>query len=144
MGHCLRWQEILMLVKARIDRWLAGDLAVLHVWSEVVRGGRSLSKHILSSFGTSQRSHSISIAKLAAPSAEILQEMLSKHPQTAPPILPSGTVPPPSTQGASAVQRRVRSFPNGSAPGLSLPKPSPWCSVLPHLWSSELGSGFSH
>ena len=56
---------------------------------------------------------------LATPSAEILEEMLSKHPQAAPPTLPSGQVPPPLTVSESAVKRGVRSFPNGSAPGPS-------------------------
>ena len=33
-GHRLRWREILGLVKARIQRWLDGDLAAL--WSGAV------------------------------------------------------------------------------------------------------------
>ena len=61
---------------------------------------------------------------LATPSAEVLEEMLSKHPQAAPPTLPSGQVPPPLTVSESAVKRGVRSFPNGSAPGPSGLRPS--------------------
>ena len=61
---------------------------------------------------------------LATPSAEVLQKMPSKHPQAAPPTLPSGQVPPPLTVSESAVKRGVRSFPNCSAPGPSGFRPS--------------------
>ena len=99
-GHRLRWREILTLVRSRIDRWLAGDIATL--WSEAIAGGKSLAKHMQSSSG-SQRSHNIRRAKLAVqdgqyskatkaltsnglatPSAEVLGEMLNKHPQVPP------------------------------------------------------------
>ena len=139
-GHRLRWREILTLVRSRIDRWLAGDLAAL--WSEAIAGGKFLAKRIESSSG-SQRSHNIRRAKLAVqdgqyskaikaltsnglatPSAEVLGEMLNKHPQAAPPTLPSVPVPPPLTLSETAVKRGVRSFPNGSAPGPSGLRPS--------------------
>ena len=109
-GHRLRWHEILRLVKSRIQRWLDGDLAAL--WSEAVAEGRSLSRRARSSAISSQRSQNIRRAKLAvqdsqyskaikaltsdslaSPSAEVLQEMLAKHPQSAPPSLPTGPVP---------------------------------------------------
>ena len=128
-GHRLRWREILKLVRSRIDRWLAGNLVAL--WSEAVSGGQSLSKRMQSSSRSSNPSHHIRRAKqavqdgqyskaikalsssgLATPSAEVLQEMLNKHPQAAPPTLPSSSVPPPLTLSESAVRRGVRSFPN--------------------------------
>ena len=142
-GHRLRWREILRLVKSRIDRWLAGDLAAL--WSEAAVEGRSLSRRCQPSAASaaSQRSSNIRRAKLAVqdgqyskaikflasdglatPSAEVLQEMLMKHPQSAPPKLPSGPVPPPASITESVVRRGVRSFPNGSAPGPSGLRPS--------------------
>ena len=112
-GHRLCWREILKLVRSHIQRWLAGDLVAL--WSEAVAEGLSLSRHSQSSSSPSQRSHNIKRAKLAiqdgqyskaiktltsdglaTPSAEVMQEMLTKHPQTAPPALPPGPVPPPS------------------------------------------------
>ena len=61
---------------------------------------------------------------LATPSAEVMQEMLAKHPQTTPPALPPGPVPPSATVTESTVQKAVRSFPNGSAPGPSGLRPS--------------------
>ena len=42
-----------------------------------------------------------------------IQEMLNKHPQAAPPTLPSSSVPPPLTLSEFAVRRGVRSFRNG-------------------------------
>ena len=139
-GHRLHWREILALVRSRIDRWLAGDLVAL--WLEAVAGGKSLAKRVQSSSG-SQQSSNIRRAKLAVqdgqyskaikaltsdglatPSAEVLEEMLGKHPQVAPPNLPSGQVPPPFTVSELAVKKGVRSFPNGSAPGPSGLRPS--------------------
>ena len=137
-GHRLRWREILQLVKSRLQRWLDGDLSAL--WSEAVTGASSLSKR---SFSASQHSINIRRAKLAiqhgqyskvikaltsdglaSPSAAVRQEMLSKHPQSAPPSLPPGPVPPPASVSDSAVHKCVRSFPNGSAPGPSGLRPS--------------------
>ena len=140
-GHRLRWWEILNLVKSRIRRWQAGDLVAL--WLEAVAEGRSLSRRTQSSSSSSQRSCNIRRAKLAiqdgqyskaikaltsdglaSPSAEVLQEMLTKHPKTVPPALPFGPVPPPASVTESAVRRGVRSFPNGSAPGPSGLRPN--------------------
>ena len=140
-GHRLRWREILKLVKSRIDRWLAGDLAAL--WSEAVSGGQSLLKRTGSSRESYQRNHHIRRAKQAVqdgqyrkaiealssngrapPSSDIQNEMLLKHPQTAPPTLPSGPVPPPITLSESGVLKGARSFPKGSAPGPSGLRPS--------------------
>ena len=137
-GHRLRWREVLRLVRTRIQRWVDGDLAAL--WSEAVAGAQSLSKRLLS---TSQHSSNIRRAKLAVqdgqfskaikaltsdglaiPSAAVLQDMLAKHPQSTPPSLPPGLVPPPVTVSESAVRKGVRSFPNGSAPGPSGLRPS--------------------
>ena len=139
-GHRLRWREITTLVRSRIDRWRAGDVASL--WSKAVAGGHSLSKRAQSSSG-SQRSRNIRRAKLsvqdgqyskaikaltsnglATPSAEVLEEMLEKHPQVPPPTLLSGPAPPPLILSESVVKRGVRSFPNGSAPGPSGLRPS--------------------
>ena len=45
--------------------------------------------------------------------------MLTKHPQSPPPSLPSDPVPPPMILSESIVSRSVRSFPRGSAPSPS-------------------------
>ena len=137
-GHRLRWREILGLVKSRIQRWVGGDLVTL--WSEAVEGAQSLSKR---SRSAPQRSINIRRAKmatqegqyskairaltsdgLATPSATVLQEMLTKHPQSASASLPPGPVPPSISVSESTVRKGVRSFPNGSAPGPSGLRPS--------------------
>ena len=48
------------------------------------------------------------------PSPEVLQEMVSKHPQATPPLLPLGPVPPSVILSDSAVLKGMRSFPNSS------------------------------
>ena len=145
-GHRLRWREILWLVKSRIQRWLDGDLSAL--WAEAVAEGLSLSRRARSSAASSQQSQNIRRAKLAvqdrqyskaikaltsdglaSPSAEVLQEMLAKHPQSARPSLPTGPVLPPTSVTESAVRKGVRSFPNGSSSG-----PSGLCPS--HLWEA--------
>ena len=137
-GHLLSWLEILKLVKSRIQRWLAGDLVAL--WSEAVDEGQSLSRRMQLSSSSSQLNRNIRRAKravqdgqysnaiksltsdgLSTASDEVLQEMLTKHPQTAPPSLP---VILPVSVTESVVRKAVKSFPNGSAPGLSGLRPS--------------------
>ena len=49
----------------------------------------------------------------------LLLLLLANHPQSAPPPLPSGPVPPPYTVSESVVRKGVKSFPNGSSPGPS-------------------------
>ena len=61
---------------------------------------------------------------LVAPSDEALHEMLNKHPQSAPPALPSSSVPPAVKLTESVILKGVKSFPNGSAPGPSGLRPS--------------------
>ena len=106
-------------------------------------GLQALFQRSQSSSPPSQRSHNIRRAKLAVqdgqynkaiktlssddlatPSAEVMQEMLVKYPQTTPPVLPPGTVPPSATVTESTVQKAVRSFPHGSAPGPTGLRPS--------------------
>ena len=129
-GHRLSWREMLKLAKSRIQRWLAGDLVAL--WSEAVDEGQSLSRRMQLSSSSSQLNRNIRRAKravqyskaiksltsdgLSLASAEVLQEMLTKHPQTAPPSLPV-TLPVSVTE--SVVRKAAKSFPNGSAPGPS-------------------------
>ena len=103
--------------------------------SESIAGAQSLSKH---SSTTSQLSINIRRARratqegqynkaiksltsdgLATPSVPVLQEMLSKHPQSVPPPFPSGLVPSPFTVSESVVRKGVKSFPTGSSPGPS-------------------------
>ena len=139
-GHRLRWREILLLVKSRLNKWLDDDIAGL--WADAVSGSRSLSKRA-GHAGGSLRNNNIRRAKQAAqdrrygkaiqaltsggvapPSPEVCEEMLKKHPQAAPPTLPTGPVPPPATLSESVVWKGVNSFPKGSAAGPSGLRPS--------------------
>ena len=61
---------------------------------------------------------------LATPSDSVFLEMLAKHPQSTPPPLPSGPVPPPYTISESVVRKGVKSFPNGYYPGPSGLRPN--------------------
>ena len=53
----------------------------------------------------------LSSSGLASPSPNVLQEMLTKHPQSPPPSLPTDPVPPPMVLSESIVSCSVRSFP---------------------------------
>ena len=133
-GHRLRWREIMQLVKSRLLRWLDGDIDTL--WSEVLECGQALLKrrkgmgHSCSNnahrarlavqsgrYGKAMKA--LSSAGIATPSPEVIQEMLNKHSQTAPPILPHGSVPSPTILSEAIVLKGVRSFPNDSAPSPS-------------------------
>ena len=61
---------------------------------------------------------------LASPSNEVLNEMISKHPQVPPATLPAGPAPTPPTISESAVKKSFKSFPSGSAPGPSGLRPT--------------------
>ena len=56
---------------------------------------------------------------VARASPEVLNEMLAKHPQAPPPSLPQGPLAPPPSITPESVLKAIRSFPTGSAPGLS-------------------------
>ena len=140
-SHRLCWQEILNLVKFPIQKWQGGDMVSL--WTKAVSGGKSLSKHRPPSSSSSQQSCNLRRARLAiqdgqyskainsltsnglaTPSDEVLQEMLAKHPQTAPPNSASWACPPPASVTKAVVCKCIQSFPNGSAPGPSGLHPS--------------------
>ena len=57
---------------------------------------------------------------LAPPSAEIVDEMLAKHPQSPLPPTPSSPAPPPGIVLEAQVAKALRSFPSDSAPGPSM------------------------
>ena len=52
-------------------------------------------------------------------SSEVMDEMLSKHPQSGPPSIPADPVPPPVQVVCVDIVRALRSFPSGTAPGPS-------------------------
>lgn len=61
---------------------------------------------------------SLTSGGLSKPSAEVLEEMLAKHPQEHPTPSPSGPVPKPSRYESDVI-KALRSFPSGIAPGPS-------------------------
>ena len=101
-GHRLRWREILQHVKERLRRWSDGEW--LSLWSEALADGQSLAsrrdkstsappthnirraKHAVQNGQYSMAITALSSEGLANPSTEVLQEMLSKHPQARPPF----------------------------------------------------------
>ena len=127
-GHSLPWQQILQAV---LQRWFAGHLVFL--WSEACAHARSFSNRArpAASSSSQQRSNArrarlavqngqftkaikaLSSESLALPSPLVMQD---KHPQAPPPSLPP--CPVPSSMEISD-RGRVKSFPKGSAPGLS-------------------------
>ena len=124
-------------MKTRLRRWLSGDLASLR--SEALACIHSQPSHKKATSGPttlrrlnarrarqavqadqcSKAIQALASIGLAPPSRNVLQEMLTKHPQAPPPSLPSDPVPPPMDLSESIVSHCVRSFPRGSAPGPS-------------------------
>ena len=122
------------MVKTRLRRWLSGYLASL--WSEalacihsqpshrkVTSGPTTLrrlnarrARQVVQAGQYSKAIQALASSGLAPPSPNVLQEMLTKHPQAPPPSLPSDPVPPPMDLSESIVSRCVRSFPSGSTP----------------------------
>ena len=58
-------------------------------------------------------------AGLAQASPEVINEMLTKHPQSPSPLLPSGPTSPPLQICERDIIKALQSFPNGTAPGPS-------------------------
>lgn len=141
-GNRLSWREILKKVRSKITRWQAGD--VMGLWSEVLAGEelsnnrRKKKKSKLSEADTLRASNvgrakraiaagqyrkglqALSSEGLAPATPEVLEEMLSKHPQSPLPLIPSSPAPPPISIKESDVVQALRSFPSDSAPGPSL------------------------
>ena len=115
----------------------------ISLWSEAVSQGQNLLKKSKVAGSSPQRKTNLRRAKqavqdgqfskaiaaltssgLAEPSADIVEELLAKHPQAPPPRLPSDPVPPATSVSELEVLRSSKSFPAGSAPGPSGLRPS--------------------
>ena len=77
---------------------------------------------------------------LAIPNAEVLEAMLSKHPQLPPPAMPTDPLPPSIKLSESLVLKGIRSFPVGSAPGPSGLRPSHLREAAPDQANNLLSS----
>ena len=132
------WRDTLKSVRARIRKWREGD--ILGLWSEVLDEGESLgrrrkpkkesSESLLTANARRARramengqykkaTQALTSSGLAQASQEVLVEMLAKHPQVDPPLIPSDPIPSPVMINEAAVVKALRSFPSGTAPGPS-------------------------
>ena len=138
-GRHMPWREIRKLVASRLRRWQAGDTHAL--WLEVIaeeeKAARQRKKPKNVSQGSPRRGNArrakaaveegqyrkaiqaLCSGGLAPASPEVLEEMLTKHPQAPTPTIPTGPVPPPADISDADVLRALKSFPSGSAPGPS-------------------------
>ena len=116
----------------------------MELWSEAVSEACKLIKRRQARFrGVSQRSHNIrrvksavqegryrkairtlTSARVADISEDVVREMRAKHPQSPPVNPPLGPAPPPIILHNAIVRKGVLSFPRGSAPGPSGLRPS--------------------
>ena len=135
-SHCC---DTLNTVRSRISRW--SKVNVWELWEELVAVDGRTKKHqrkpreITVEF---QREIKVRRARqaiedgqykkaiqalmsdgVAQASAEVLNEMLAKHPQASATPIPTGPVPQPLQFGVNDVVRALRFFPNGTAPGPS-------------------------
>lgn len=137
-GGRSHWREILKTVRARIAKWRDGE--VVELWEGVVAENDRLKRHHCRRpssieslrLANARRAHravedghyrkaiqSLSSAGLASATADVVDEMVAKHPQAGPSCIPSGTAPSPVQVREVDIVRALRSFPSGTAPGPS-------------------------
>ena len=139
-GGRSHWRNTLNSIRCRIRRWKAG--AFNDLWSEVLQEEKRLhNRRKRQNNDNSQRSQRAANARrarhavgddqyrkaiqalasdvLALPTVEVVDEMLSKHPQVTPPSIPADSVPPPAQIAEVDIVRALKSFPAGTAPGPS-------------------------
>lgn len=136
------WRNTQRLVQARIAQWRAEK--VTELWNDVLETSNRLSQRLsrnrpntspapeLLPLANARRTRRaaedgqyrkaiqlLSSAGIAQSSRDVLEAMLSKHPQSAPSSIPSPPPPPPVHVSESDVVRALQSFPSGTAPGPS-------------------------
>ena len=134
-GGRSHWRDTQKAVRSRIAKWKAGQL--LELWDDILVENNRLKnifeKRINSPVhGNIHRARravvdgqfrkalqTLSSAGFAPSSSDVYDAMLSKHPQSAPPPIPSTPVPPAIQVSELDVVRALQSFPNGTAPGPS-------------------------
>ena len=135
-GGRSHWRDTQKAVRIRIAKWRAGQLSEL--WVDTLelnnRHNRRLSQkrnnssfspnlfHVRRAVEDGQYRKAIQIlssAGIAHSSRDVFDDMLSKHPQSAPPPIPSSPAPPAVCVSEPDVVRALQSFPNGTAPGPS-------------------------
>ena len=139
-GDRLHWHEILKLIRSRISSWQSGDISGL--WSDFLasEGNTNRCRHVpkkasnldsLRAANARRARRAVEAGQyrkaiqaltsegLSPPTSDILDEMLTKHPQSPPPTTPS-PAPPSLKIYEESIIRAPRSFPGDSAPGPSL------------------------
>ena len=137
-GGRSHYRETLELVRGRICRWKAGEFTDL--WADVVEedlrwvrkrqrkaptpnslclSNARRARHLTEEGQYKKALQALLSEGIAGASAEVFDQMLSKHPQAAPPSLPQGPPPPPPHIASEIILKAIRSFPAGSAPGPS-------------------------
>ena len=138
-GGRTHWREVQRLVKTRIQRFQAGEVSEL--WSEALvesdkyarKRNPKKSSISLSKVNASRARRAVeegqyrkaiqalSSSGLANVTPDVIDEMLSKHPQCAPPTIPSDPSYHPALPdiSESLVLKAIRSFQSGTAPGPS-------------------------
>ena len=139
-GDRLHWHEILKLIRSRISSWQSGDISGL--WSDFLasEGNTNRCRHVpkkasnldsLRAANARRARRAVEAGQyrkaiqaltsegLSPPTSDILDEMLTKHPQSLPPTTPS-PAPPSLKIYEESIIRAPRSFPGDSAPGPSL------------------------
>ena len=135
-GGRSHWRDTQKAVMSRITKWRAGQLSEL--WDDVIGSNNRLNKHLSRRCNNStihaniNRAHRavedgqyrkalqfLSSTSIAPSSMEVLNSMVCKHPQSAPPLIPTSPIPPPVHISELDVARALKSFPNGTAPGPS-------------------------
>ncbi len=137
-GGRTHWRETQKLVKSRIRRWQNGEFSAL--WDEVLadwdcqvrkkkpkkppreslrKVNARRARRAVEDGQYRKAIQALSSEGLANVSPKVLEEMLAKHPQSAPPPIPPDPSPSPPNISEEEVLKALRSFPGGSAPGPS-------------------------
>ena len=134
-GGRSHWRDTQKAVRFRIAKWKAGQL--LELWDDIlvennrlknifekrtnspVHGNIHRARRAVEDGQFRKALQTLSSAGFAPSSSDVYDAMLSKHPQSAPPPIPSTPVPPAIQVSELDVVRALQSFPNGTAPGPS-------------------------
>ena len=140
-GDRLHWRELLKLIRSRINRWQSGDISGL--WSDFLAGEGNTNgrRHVpkkpsnldsLRAANARRARRAVEAGQyrkaiqaltsegFSPPTSEILDEMLTKHPQSPPTTTPPSPAPPSLKICEESIIRALRSFPGDSTPGPSL------------------------
>ena len=134
-GGRSHWRDTQKAVRSRIAKWRAGQLSEL--WDDILTENNRLNNlsqkrnnsPVPANIHRARRAvedgqfrkaiQILSSDGIAHSSSDVYDTMLSKHPQSDPPAIPSTPLPPAVRVSELDVVRALKSFPNGTAPGPS-------------------------